>query len=279
MQVKVLVENTEYNEYKGEHGLSLLVTYKGKDYLIDTGASGLFSENAETMGVDLSRVECAFLSHAHYDHSGGYPEFFEKNKTAKVYLQRCAQFNCYYKILDAVKKYVGIPKGVLEQYEDRFEYVDGYKEIAEGITILPHSTKNLSDRGKRAHMYCQRDGKVVVDDFAHEQTVLFDTEKGLVAFNSCSHGGVENIVEEIKQAFPEKKIYAFFGGFHMMGLLGTKTSSFKQEEVIAVAEQLKESSDACFYSGHCTGTLALEWLKSVLGDRLQAIHSGLKLEI
>ncbi len=87
MIVKVLVENTEGEGLGAEHGLCLYVEYKGKHFLIDSGASGLFAENADKMGVDLNRVYMAFLSHAHYDHSGGYNEFFKRNKHATAYLQ------------------------------------------------------------------------------------------------------------------------------------------------------------------------------------------------
>lgn len=279
MKVKILAENTCLNGFGCEHGLSMLIEYRGESYLIDTGASGLFFENAKKMGVELKTVKTAFLSHAHYDHSGGYREFFAENHTAKVYLQAASARKYYYKILGPLKKYIGIPEGILTEFADRFEYVNGYCNIAEGITILPHTTQGLSKRGEHAHMYYS-DGKVTaVDDFSHEQTVVFEDEKGLVLFNSCSHGGVENIIEEVKQVFPNQRIHAFFGGFHMMGALGPDTCSYAEEEVKAVAEQLLSGSNAVFYSGHCTGTTAYAWLSEVMKERLLPLHSGAIIEI
>ncbi|MBQ0058440.1 MAG: MBL fold metallo-hydrolase, partial [Lachnospiraceae bacterium] len=238
MRLQILVENTSMGEFTGEHGLSVYVEHAGKKYLIDTGATGLYSENAKKLDVDLSEIDAAFLSHAHYDHSGGYNEFFAANGKVKVYLQSAAKIKQYFKIAGPIKKYIGIPEGILERYVDRFEYVDGYKDMGDGVYILPHTTPGLSKRGQHAHMYGMINGKPVVDDFAHEQTVVFEEEDGLYCFNSCSHGGVDNIIEEVKQVFPNKPIKAFIGGFHMMGTLGVKTCSFSEEEVKQVASKL-----------------------------------------
>lgn len=274
MKITVLVENTKQGECECEHGLSLMIEYKGDKYLVDTGASGMFAENAKKLGVDLSTIKAGFLSHAHYDHSSGYPEFFESNSTAKIYLQQAAANKCFFKIAGPIKKYIGIPNGILSDYQDRFEYVDGYRDLGNGIYIIPHSTPEIINRAIRTHMCTEIDGKIVYDDFSHEQTVVFEEEDGLVCFNSCSHGGVDVIIEEVKRAFPGKNIKAYCGGFHMMGPLGPTTSSYAKEEVSEVARKLLESSNARFYSGHCTGTIAFDWLKEVMGDRIEAFYSG-----
>ncbi|MCF0145694.1 MAG: MBL fold metallo-hydrolase [Eubacterium sp.] len=279
MNVKVLVENNSQQSFCGEHGLSLYVEYGNRAYLVDTGASGLFADNAEKMGVELDKIKAAFLSHAHFDHSGGFPRFFEENTAAKVYLQETCRQKYYYKIAGPVKKYIGIPKGILDTYSNRFEYVNGRKEIEKGICILPHSLKDFSDRAKRTHMCTVVDNRVEYDDFSHEQTIVFEEEDGLVCFNSCSHAGVDNIMDEIRTAFPDKKIKAFFGGFHMMGPSGADSAAYSREETEEVAARLMQIPDTVFYSGHCTGSIAFAWLKSVLGDRLAAMASGAEFEL
>lgn len=50
---------------------------------------------------------------------------------------------------------------------------------------MPHSNENLDGMGRRAHMYRKVGDEFIADDFAHEQSIVFETEKGLVIFNSA----------------------------------------------------------------------------------------------
>ena len=279
MIIKVLVENTAAAGLPAEHGLCLYVEYRGKAYLIDSGATGLFAENAERMGVDLGAVEAAFLSHAHYDHAGGFPAFFGRNARAKVYLQRAAEGRSCVAAVGPFSKYIGMPKGMLEQYWDRFEFVDGAAQVAEGIFLVPHSSPGLRERAKQTHM-CVMDGRRrVYDDFSHEQTVVFEEEDGLVCVSSCSHSGVDIVVEEVARTFPGRRIKAYVGGFHMMGLGGVTSCGYSRDEVRAVAGKLLGSGCEAFYSGHCTGLIAFGWLEEVLEGRLTALETGKVFEI
>ena len=279
MIVKVLVENTDGEKLCGEHGLCLFVEYKNKKYLIDSGASSLFATNADKMGVNLNDIDTAFLSHAHYDHSSGYPEFFTRNKHAKILLQSAAKNRHYFKIAGSIKKYIGIPKGILDEYENRFEYIEGEATVDDGIYIIPHSSEGILERAKHTHMCVIIDNKTQYDDFKHEQTIVFEEEDGLVCFNSCSHSGVDIVINEVKKAFPDKKIKAYIGGFHMMGITGATSCSYSKKEVQEVANKLSNSGVVKFYSGHCTGTIAYAWLKEILGDRLEAFQSGKVIKI
>ena len=91
MRIKVLAEDTSSNSsMKSEHGLSLYIETMGKKILFDTGASNLFLENAEKMGISIKDVDLAVISHGHYDHGGGLRGFFEENDKAKVYIHKKA---------------------------------------------------------------------------------------------------------------------------------------------------------------------------------------------
>lgn len=54
-----------------------------------------------------------------------------------------------------------------------------------------------------------------LDDFSHEQSLVFRTEKELVIFNSCSHGGAANIIREVANVFPNEVVYALIGSLHL----------------------------------------------------------------
>ena len=75
MKIVTLIENTAPENLIAEWGLSLLIEYRGKRYLLDAGGSKRCAENADRLGVPLSEVDAAILSHAHFDHSGGLEAF------------------------------------------------------------------------------------------------------------------------------------------------------------------------------------------------------------
>ena len=90
-----LIENTSARGLPTEHGLSLFVETAEHKFLFDMGQTDLFARNAETLGIDLSKVDFAVLSHGHYDHGGGLPAFLAVNPTAAVYLQASAAGDHY----------------------------------------------------------------------------------------------------------------------------------------------------------------------------------------
>lgn len=87
--------------------------------------------------------------------------------------------------------------------------------LMEGAFLIPHKTEGLAELGKREWMYRKTGNGCMPDDFSHEQSLVLDTDKGLVILNSCSHGGAGNIIDEIKATFPDKKVYGLIGGFHL----------------------------------------------------------------
>ena len=277
MKITALVENRSEGELQAEHGLSVLIEYEGKTYLLDSGSTAMFSRNAEKMGISLSGVDAGILSHAHYDHSGGYDAFFEQNHKAKIYLRDKATSNCYAK-KSFIKKYIGIPKGLLERYPDRFVHVSGDYNLSDGVWLIPHKGKDLTLRAKSAHMYRKIDGKFVIDDFLHEQSLVFEVNDGIVILNSCCHGGVDTVVEEVKSVFPGKEVLAVVGGFHLMGLLGAATMGGPSEEVEALGKRLLELGVQQVYTGHCTGMPAFEVLAGVLGERIHYFSTGCSAE-
>ena len=278
MKITALMENQAPEGLLCEHGLCVHIEYRGKNYLLDTSSSNDFTQNAKALGIDLSKVDMGFLSHAHYDHSGGYEGFFAINDKATIYLQNAAKDACYFKIAGPLKKNIGIPDGILETYADRFCYVDGDKQLDEGVYLLSHHTENLAARGKKAHMYRSIFDKMTVDDFSHEQSVVFEAKDGLVVFNSCCHGGVENIIEEVKAAFPGKEILALIGGFHLMGVTGVESCAFSNDEIRSLGKILDRSMVKNFYTGHCTGRPAYALLKDALPEKLEYFMTGTVLE-
>lgn len=271
MKMTALVENKAGEGFNGEHGLSVYIEYEDHKILLDTGTTGLYAQNAIKLGIDLNQVDMAVLSHAHYDHSGGYEEFFAVNPKASVYLQESCRENCYRNSQDG-KKYIGIPQGLLEKYADRFTYVHGDMQLGSGIYLIVHHTPDLALTGQRAGMYRQEDGQWKNDDFSHEQSLVFETSRGLIIFNSCCHAGADVIIKEVRQQFNDRFVYTIIGGFHLKDIMNLG------EEGAARVRELGESLRALdvpnFYTGHCTGTRAFVLLKEILGERIHYFKTG-----
>lgn len=269
MIVKVLIDNITKNELVSEWGLAFYIEYEGKKILLDTGAGEKFAENASKLGIHLEEIEYGVLSHAHYDHADGMDTFFEKNKKASFYLRKGTSENCYGKKW-IFRKYIGIKKGTLENYADRITYVEGDFKLMEGVYLIPHKTLGLEKIAKKVNLYIRENGRMFPDDFAHEQSLVFDTPKGLVIFNSCSHGGADNIINEVQATFPEKEIYALIGGFHLF--------SSAEEDVRSLVQRIKDTGIRKVITGHCTGDKAFQILKEELGDIAEQMYTGMEIE-
>lgn len=119
-------------------------------------------------------------------------------------------------------------------------------------------------------MYQKKNDDFLPDNFDHEQSLVFETEKGLVIFSSCSHAGAADIIREVSETFPGKKVFSLIGGFHLFN----KTD----EEILRLAEQIRETGIESVYTGHCTGDRAFALLKGKLGSMAEQLKVGLSIE-
>lgn len=271
MKVTVLADNIDGENLKGEWGLSHLIEYGDRTILLDAGLSGLFAENADKLGIDLETVDFAVLSHAHDDHANGFDTFFEVNSHAPLYIAEGCREYCY-DLVDGRYNYAGIPRGILKRHADRMIRAKADMMIDDGIRLLAHNTPGLDKLGVAENMYLKR-GPLgyVPDDFRHEQSLIFELDDGVAVFNSCSHAGADNIVNEAIQAYPDRKIRAMIGGFHLFN----KSDDY----VRAFAHRLGSTGVENIYTGHCTGDRAMAILREELGDIVHSFRTGLVFEI
>jgi len=267
-KVSVIVDNIPNGDIAGEWGLCLLVEFDNKKILVDTGASNLFEENLIKLGFDIEDIDYAVLSHAHYDHANGMVKFFQKNKKAKFYIRETTEENCYFKKF-IFHKYIGIPKNILSDYAERFEVASGDYELFNGVYLIPHKTEGLEAYGKREMMYQRTKKEWKPDNFSHEQSLVLDTDKGLVIINSCSHGGAVNIINEVSRTFPDKHVYGLIGGFHLFNK--------SEEEIREVSNKIRETGIDYVCTGHCTKNRAYAIMKEELGDKIHQLKTGLRI--
>ena len=294
MKITCLMENTIGNEIcQSEHGFCLLVEMKDTTILVDTGASGLFMENAQKLGINLRKVETLFLSHGHYDHGGGIIEFCNCNPIAEIVMQKSALGNYWHKS-EQVEKYIGLDPAIkelenLSLVEGDYIYCKG--DLKTGFGTEKQNMKTEYEKQKYIHIFtlkkdkqnnlkCWPEGNLVLkekietgyvqDHFAHEQYIVVREDGKSVLISGCAHNGILNILEEYQRKFGQNPD-VIISGFHMRKKTGYSERDF---EVIKETAKILKNTEILCYTGHCTGEEPYQLMKEIMGEQLQYVHCG-----
>jgi len=257
MTITVLAENTACRaDVLAQHGLCLYIETEGRKILVDMGQDDTFARNAQILGIDLSQVELAVLSHGHYDHGGGLETFFEINQKSSVYVQETA-FGRYY---NGTQKYIGLNTAI--QKHPRLRFVKGRCDLTPGIRL---SDCNALDWHSNSWGLNRKEGdRFIPDRFFHEQYLEIKEGEKRILISGCSHKGIVNIAQHFHP-------HALIGGFHL-------NKETDEERLRAIGEALL-ANNTMYYTGHCTGSLQFAVLKDVMGSRLESLSTGMVLEV
>lgn len=267
MKVTSIIENTTNKELHVEHGLSL---YLEKDdeqkVLFDMGLSGMFSRNAESLGLSIADVDVAVISHGHYDHGGGLKTFFKVNSKADVYIHKDA-FQPHYSLRDTGLHFIGMEKDWGEN--ERLVFCDSQKEINDTMTLF------ADVRGRCCYPFGNRllfgPSKTENDDFRHEQNLIIKEAGKVVLFAGCAHCGIVNILRKAEKVIGKTPTHVF-AGMHLVksGLSETDENTF----ISTLANELQQYENTMFYTMHCTGKDQYTKLKSLMGRQIEYLSCG-----
>lgn len=273
MFVKVLMEDLEVNNgLQFEHGFSAYVETKKNKILVDTGKSELTWSNAEKLNIDLNKIEKVFLSHGHYDHSGGLLSLAKLNPNVQIYMHEKANGD-YYSVHDGKEKYIGIDKEISNL--KNINLINSEMKIDDEISIFTNANGRREWPQSNLILKKKIDGKLEQDDFIHEMYVVIEEDGKTVLISGCAHNGILNILDRFKEVY-NKMPDVVISGFHMM-----KKDDYTDEEIETIkniASELSES-DTKFYTGHCTSMKAYDLMKPILKDKIEYINAGSKITI
>jgi 7,8-dihydropterin-6-yl-methyl-4-(beta-D-ribofuranosyl)aminobenzene 5'-phosphate synthase len=255
IRITTLIENSpgEHLALKHEHGVSFCVEAWDRKVLFDCGQSGNFIDNAAQLRIGLDDIDFVVLSHGHYDHSGGLRALSEVTSGFELvtgkgfFAEKYAERNGGYEFLG---------NNFTESFLDgrgirHSELSEPVRELAPGIYALTGFPRIHPDELINPRFKLLTSDGFVSDPFDDEVMLVVDTPKGLIALLGCSHPGMRNMLDAVRERF-DKPIYAVLGGTHLV--------EASPEGVKASADYLLGSEIGTIGVSHCTGASAMKAL-------------------
>jgi 7,8-dihydropterin-6-yl-methyl-4-(beta-D-ribofuranosyl)aminobenzene 5'-phosphate synthase len=269
------------NSILAEHGFSAIVTATTKDkprtMISDFGLSeDVVARNAAALGVDLTKVEVAALSHGHIDHFGGLAQVaagIGKRGLGLVLHPTAFRRNRYLEPMEGIK--VRLPALEEEKVEALGFKVTKSKEpvllLNEDVLFLGEIPRRTSFEKGLPYAFYEENGHKVWDPTEDDTALVMNLgSKGLVVLSGCAHSGIVNTVEYAREATGINKVHAVMGGFHLTG------PAF--EPIIEdTVESMKRIWPDYVIPTHCTGRKAILAFEKAMPSQFLVNMSGTKL--
>ncbi len=278
VRITILCENSVSSPLPvlGEHGFAAFIETDQGNYLFDTGQGLSLSHNAKYLKKDLSTIKSVFISHGHYDHTGGLTHVLKVKGRVPVF----AHPDIFAKKYAAVKtngreskKYVGMQheRGELERLGAQFALDTTWREVAKDI-FLTGEVPRITDYEKGdARLLAEKEGTIFPDPLLDDQSLVIKTSQGLLIVLGCAHAGLINIMRHISGYFRHDRIHIIVGGTH----LGFLTNDQLDKTIV----DLKNFDFRQLGASHCTGPRASARLFHELGDRFFFAHAGTSTDV
>jgi 7,8-dihydropterin-6-yl-methyl-4-(beta-D-ribofuranosyl)aminobenzene 5'-phosphate synthase len=231
----IVYNNLPYNdELTTDWGMSCFIQGSEKNILFDVGGDGeILLGNMRKLDISPEDIDIVFLSHIHHDHIGGLLDVLKENNKITVFLPK------------------SFPKSVKEQIKKlgaSFIAIDKSTEICESV----YSSGELGGL------------------WLKEQSLIIDTNKGLIVITGCAHPGVVKIAKKAIELI-DKPIYLILGGFHLM--------AYSENEVNKIIKDLKAMKIENVGPSHCTGGKPIELFKKAWKDKFFDLGCGAVFEL
>lgn len=270
LTLKVLCDDEAISDkYPIEHGLSIFVELpNGHTWLVDTGTTDIFIQNARLMKADLDHLAGIAITHGHDDHTGGLTFYDRLKSKPPVYGHPYIWHKQYGVKKDKPVRVCGMPYLARKHADPVFKPLGNVSQLDDDFYFF-------TDVYREPGSYAPTKGKFFNEDgtgpcpITDDATLAIKTKRGIVAIFGCAHAGYVNILKAIQKKFPDEKLLSVVGGLHL------KSANEKVlEAAVAYTDKIR-ADDFTFYGGHCTGNNAIEYFKKKYGeDVVKSLGSG-----
>lgn len=260
----------------GEHGFAAYVETERGNYLFDTGAGEGLIPNLLQFDKDPLSIQKIILSHGHQDHTGGLASILELLGEVEV-LAHPDLFSARYRISQKegkeVRRFVGLKfrRTYLESLGGRFILEKNFREVTREMFLTGEVPRKTSFERGDPKLFAESQGKLIPDPIWDDQSLVIESQKGLVLLLGCAHAGMINILEHVIAKTGKDRIHAIIGGTHL-----DFASSSQVEETIAALKKFRVDRIGV---SHCTGLKTASRLYTEFGERFFFGQVGEALEV
>jgi len=274
----VVVDDAGYDTtFLGQFGLSILLDVASGDvtrrFLVDTGLSHeALLHNMGILGIDPKSIDYIFLTHCHYDHTGGLGGLLDETRDGVFVVGHPEIFRSCYTVKPSMR-YIGMPEGcgreTIESKGGHLVLASAPIEFMPGV-VSTGEVERVTGYEPPENVFIIGEEGLVRDPELDDMSLAVNVkDKGLVIIAGCSHAGIVNIMKQTRRITGIDKIAAVIGGFHLR-IAG-------EEQLSKTVEELSKAGLVC--AGHCTGFGALKAISEEMGDRFKLLQCGTRLEI
>jgi len=273
----LVVDDAGYDtELWGEFGLSLLVEAERRGttlrLLVDTGlTSEPLLHNMKLLEVDPTKIDYIFLTHCHYDHTGGLGGVTEKTRKGVGVVAHPDLFRrCY--VVRQNMRYIGVPgrssRATVEANGGRWLLSREPFEFMPGVTSTGE-VERVTGYEPLENVHIEVDGELVQDPELDDVSLIVNVAgRGLVVISGCSHAGIVNIMKQARRVTGVEEIIGVIGGLHLRVA--------DEEQLSKTVDELDAAETVC--AGHCTGFEAMKRMSDRMGERFKLLQCGTVLE-
>ena len=250
-------------ELAKDWGFSALVEHDGKRILFDSGNNAeIFEHNVKALGVDLTKIDFAVISHRHSDHATGVKYLLKVNPTVTIYVPADGAngFGGMPVPPPFFRPDAGLPAKMRYFGGTPPEHLNSGKLYDTGNIVLVSKMMEVMPGLFLVRTVSEKKGTLELP----ELTLAIKRPNGLLLVDGCSHAGIEAILEAASSIDPRTEIV--FGGLHLV------TTPVEEIDALVTSLQTKWKVQR-IAPGHCTGEPAFARLQKAFGEKY--VYAGL----